>query len=250
MTTALVVGGLVVLALVLVNRQAVLRLFGAGRAQVGKLGRAAEEADPLALLNQAVDDGVTNIQNAQRGLETSKSLVRSVERQVESGRKEKLRLGNRIQNVLNSGDPNNTAKEYALQLAEVEKQLTVNEEQLTKHKEAYENWAKQVELGRKKVVEARQKAQRLGVELEMSKREKEMAAFANNFHFDPNELNQGMARAEELIQRQIDDNRAAGDVARDMSKAAVAEAADEELDRQAEADAILNRFKKPVAEQQ
>ena len=161
------------------------RIFGAGRAQVGKLGRMAEEADPLALLNQAVEDGVTSIQNSKKGLENYRALILSVQRQVESGEKERARLESRIQAALASGDPNQTAEESAMVLADVERHLAANREQLARHMEIYENFARQVELGQAKVAEARLKAARLGFELEQSKREKEMAKFATDFSFDP-----------------------------------------------------------------
>ena len=80
----------------MINHRAVARNIWRGRAQVGKLGRMAEEADPLALLNQAVDDGVTSIQNSKKGLENYRALILSVQRQVESGEKEKTRLESRI----------------------------------------------------------------------------------------------------------------------------------------------------------
>ena len=240
----LVVGGVVVLALAVINRQALLRVIGAGRAQVGEFGRALEEADPLALLNQAIDDGVTKIEQAQRGLEKAKYLCRAVKRQVESGEKDEARLTNRIKVAVEQGDPNNTTKDYALQLADIRTQLTSNKEQLKAHEEAYENWAAQVELGKRKVRETREKARTLGVKLEMSEHQSQLAEFADNFNFDPNAMNQGLARAEELVQAKIDKNLAKSDVALDMSKQALAEAADDELERQAQADAILAEFKK------
>jgi phage shock protein A len=196
------------------------------------------------LLNQAVDDGVTSIQNAKKGLENYRTLILSVQRQVESGEKEKTRLEARIQSAIDSDDPNHTADEYAMVLADVEQHLDANREQLAKHKETYDNFAKQVELGQAKVAEARLKATRLGLELEHSKREKEMAKFARDFSFDPNGLNTGLARAEELINQKIDANRAVGDVAADMAKQVLAEAADDESERKAAAAKILERFKK------
>ena len=177
----------------------------------------AEEADPLALLNQAVEDGVTSIQNSKKGLENYRALILSVQRQVESGEKERARLESRIQTALNSGDPNQTAEESAMVLADVERHLAANCEQLARHKEIYENFARQVELGQAKVAKARLKAERLGLELEQSRREKEMAKFATDFSFDPQGLHSDLARPEELINRKIDANRAVGEVAADMS---------------------------------
>ena len=129
-------------------------------------------------------------------------------------------------------------------LADVERHLAANREQLAKHMEIYENFARQVELGQAKVAEARLKAARLGLALEQSKREKEMAKFANDFSFDPRGFNDGLARAEELINRKIDANRAVGEVAADMSKQTLLDADADETERQAAAAEILERFKR------
>jgi phage shock protein A len=244
MATIIITLVVLVVALTIINHRAMARLFGVGRAQVGKLSRMAEEADPLALLNQAVEDGVTSIQNSKKGLENYRALILSVQRQVESGEKEKARLEARIQAALTSGDPNHTAQESALVLADVERHLAANREQLAKHMEIYENFARQVELGQAKVTEARLKAARLGLELEQSRREKEMAKFANEFSFDPRGFHDGLARVEELVNRKIDANRAVGEVAADMSKQSLLDADAEETDRNAAAAEILERFKR------
>ena len=50
------------------------------RVQLSPVSRApAEDADPLALLNQAVDDGVASIQNAKFGLDNYRVLIFSVQ---------------------------------------------------------------------------------------------------------------------------------------------------------------------------
>lgn len=214
----------------------------AGAAQVNKLKRRANEADPIALLNQAVDDGVASIQNAKIGLENYRVLILSVQRQLENGEKEKARLEARIREVLQEGDPHRTAREYALMLADVEENITTNREQLARHKQTYDNFAKQVEVGQSRVLAARQKATLLGLELEQSKREKEMAQFARDFSFDPDGLNSDLARAEELIYQKIDANRAVGHVAEDLIKPILAESVDEEQERKTAAAKILERF--------
>jgi phage shock protein A len=247
LTNILIVGGVALLILAVLNRRAFTRLFSAASAQVGKVGRAAQEADPLAMYQEAVDDGVENIQRAKRGLEQSKSLVRSVERQVDQGRKEKARLEHRIQTVLDQGDPNGTVNDYALQLAEVEQNLATNEAQLKTHTESYNNFCSQVELGQKKVADARRKAATLGMQLQQSQREKEMADFASTFSPTGFDSDGTLARAEALINQKIDTNRAAGDVANDLSRQGLAEAADEKLERDAAAASILERFKKSDA---
>ena len=175
-------------------------------------------------------------------MENYRALILSVQRQVESGEKERARLESRIQAALGSGDPNQTAEESAMVLADVERHLAANREQLSRHMEIYENFAHQVELGQAKVAEARLKAARLGLELEQSRREKEMAKFASDFSFDPQGFHSDLARAEELINRKIDANRAVGEVAADMSKQTLINADADEAERKAAAAEILSRF--------
>jgi phage shock protein A len=243
MTTVLVTLLVLAFLLVVANVQELANYFGMRKTLPPKRDTRMLEADPLASLNQAVDDGVASIQNAKKGLENYRTLISSVQRQVESGEKEKARLESKIMESLEAGDPNRTAGEYALILADVEQNLQSNRDQLLSHKDTYENFAKQVEIGQRRVLEAREKAMRLGLELEQSKREKEMAQFAREFSFDPDGLNTDLARAEELIYRKIDANRAVRAVVADMSKLIPAEAVDEDIERNAAAKEILKRFK-------
>jgi phage shock protein A len=235
---------LLVVLLAIVNVPSLIKMLEAGSAQANKLGHTPGEADPLALLHQAVDDGVASIQNAKKGLENYRALISSVQRQVENGEKEKARLESRIQEAIDAGDPNNTAGEYAMMLADVEQNIAVNREQLQRHKDTYEGFAMQVEVGQSRVLAARQKAELLGLELEQSKREKEMARFAQDFSFNPKGLDTDLSRAEELIYQKIDANRAIGHVAEDLTKPIVAESVDEDVERKAAASKILERFTK------
>jgi len=165
---------LIVLAILLaiVNFQTFVRMLGGGSTEPIEAARRLEHADPLALLHQAVDDGVASIQDAKKGLENYRSLILAVQRQVENGEKEKARLEGRIQEAIAAGDPKHTAQEFAMMLADVEQNIAANCEQLQRHKETYENFAKQVEAGQNRVQAAREKAELLGLELEQSEREK------------------------------------------------------------------------------
>jgi phage shock protein A len=221
-----------------------VKMLTAGAAQTHKLQKKLDDADPLAMLNQAVDDGVASIQNAKIGLDNYRVLIQSVQRQVENGEKEKARLEARIREVLEAGDPHRSAQEYAMMLADVEENIAANREQLEQHKTTYENFARQVEAGQARVLAARQKATLLGLELEQSKREREMARFARGFSFDPNGLNSDLARAEERIYQEIDANRAVGHVADDLTKP-ILESPTEEKDRKSAAAKILERLSQP-----
>jgi len=236
-TTIVILAAVALAVLVVAKRQAIAQRFRAGR------GRSVEPADPMALLRQIVDDGVASIHAAKNGLEDCRALLRSVQRQVESGEREKARLESRIRAALAEGDPNQAAREYALQLAEAERQLALNREQLAQHEKTFAAFAKQVDAGQNRVLEARRKADELGVALQLSRHEKDLAQSA----FDPQGLQQSAAQAEERIHQQIDRNRAAVQVAADLAGSNAAPAADQDTQREAEAAQILERFRKPAS---
>lgn len=241
---ALVVVGLLGL-LAILNWRSFARLFGAASVQAGKVGRWAAEADPLAVFKERIDNGLDNISKAKKSLEGSAALVRTVQRQVDEGEKEQKRLSSRIKAAVDAGDPNNTATDYALQLAQVESNLESNKTQLARHKENHENFKNTIINEQRKVEAARREAASLGQELDQSEREKEFANYASDVQagkFDTT----GLDEAKEAVRRKIDQNRAAGDVARDLGRQGAAEAADEELERKAAAADILARFKKPA----
>ncbi len=77
-TNILIVIGIGLVILAVLNRRSFKRLFSAAAAQAGKVGRAAQEAEPWAMYQGAGGDGVENNQRAKKGLEQSKALARSV----------------------------------------------------------------------------------------------------------------------------------------------------------------------------
>ena len=72
-----------------------------------------------------------------------------------------------------------------------------------------------------------------------------MADFASTFSPTGFDSDGTLARAEQLLNQKIDNNRAAGDVANDLSRQGLAEAKDAEIERNAAAASILDRFKEP-----
>ena len=132
-------------------------------------------------------------------------------------------------------------------MVSVERNLSSNQEQLDRAREMYNNFVKQVNINQNKVLDARREAKELGLELEKSEREKELTTFARDFNAS-NSLDFGgnLAEAREAVKQKIDQNRSAGDVALDLSRQGVAEAADEELERNQRAEDILARFKQKV----
>jgi phage shock protein A len=237
---------LVVLVLVVVclfNPNAVSRIVGAGRAQVGKAGRAAENADPLAMFQQQIDDAATAMQSQLVALKSANTQLEGLQRQVRDDTQEKLRLESRIKSALEKGDPNNTAKGYALQLAQVEKNLEINKGQLERQEKICTEYGHSVDLNRQKIREAQQESQRLGLELKQSEAQK--VATEQFAQLTNTDLFTGVSTIKQKLQEKIDANRASARVDADQCSETLAQMKDEEDERQLQADEILARFKSP-----
>ena len=135
-----------------------------------------------AELDRLIEKGLEDIAKAKADLEAEKELVINSQRRVDQNAAEETRLANRIKAALGNGDPQGTAKEFALSLAHVREQLASNAAQLATHKANYEAFAKSVEAGQRRVLEAKRKAKDLGLELKVSEREAKLAGLAEEFN--------------------------------------------------------------------
>jgi hypothetical protein len=236
---------LLVLAMIM-NPGAFKKIWGAGRAQVGKAGRVAEDADPLANFQQQVDDAAVALEgqlNAQKLVEAN---LESLNRQVADGLKEEARLKSRIQAAVDKGDPNGTAKKNALELAAVREHLAANQEQLKIQQASAQQTATMVDMNRKKIVDARNLAHQKGLELQQSEAMKRsVAQFAQLTGTD---LFNGLGTTMDKLQQKIDANKASAKVDQQAFAGTLADMKDEQDERDAAADDILAEFKKKTPE--
>ena len=214
--TGIGIVAVVVLIMLVFNRRALGRIVGAGQAQVDKFGRAIGNVDPLALYQKKIEDEVERLGGYKTSLEKIKANARGLNRQIEQDTIRKTQLESRIQTAL-SGSNDKAAREYALQLQHVEEQLEANNAQLTTTQGMYDNFLKQVQASERNINDARQDARNLGIQLEQSKAEKEMASFAQEFQGMSRNLDD-LADLKGKVLSQIDANRAAVDVAADTGE--------------------------------
>jgi phage shock protein A len=242
----LILGAIIVGVVALINRRAIKDFFTAIRAQFGKAGTKAKNADPMAVWQQELNDASEQIAQHQTGLREAAGDVRRYRREVETGQQEKIRLENLIGIAQANNDPNGTAAGYALELADVEDRLEKDQEKLIKAQKAFDDETSNLALFKKQIDNAKQRAREKGRELAQSERSKKLSEFAANF--DPNSFLNNISEAEDEVDRQIDDNLGAGDVDRAMNSEKFKRLKDEELVRQQKAKDILARFsKKPEA---
>jgi len=243
MISSIVTGIVVVLGIILMfNLRAFKTLFGVGKAQAGKLARAAEGLDPVAMYKEKIEEATDNLRTAKESLVRVKGLIASVERQVNDGKSEIARLDARIKLALTD---NNEAKaaEYVTQLQSAKTQLKQNEEQLATHNSSYQAFLKQVQSAQAKIINAKREAEKLGTQLEISKVEAEIGDINQRFSSKADPLDEAL-KYKEGIQKQIDQNKARGQVLADVNTDLVEEDKEEAKIKDMEAKALLDEYKK------
>lgn len=238
-----VIGGLVVL-MAIFNRKALKRMFESGNAQVGKAGRWAWQKDPAAIYQQRVDDATQEIEEATKAVEEHKGLVNSLGRQVEDGKREVAVLDARVKASLKDDpeDSKGNAGRYVVQLQRAQENLTRNEAQHQKAMTLYQNNIRKIQLARQKIKDAEDEGKQLGVELKMAKTEAAIADLATKTNVNVKGVD-GLGEVAEEMRRQIDKERAKGEVAADLGTDGMAEIEEEERLRKASAADLLAQYK-------
>src|SRR5271169_5581031 len=189
------------------------KLWKAIAAQFNKLANAIRGYDPVAEMQYEYDRSVEQIKEGREGLAQYRALVERVTRQVDDQRKRVALLEAKIKAYLNAGD-RETAGRFALDLKRAKDDQAENEKQLALHETAYQNNLLKIQRAVKKLDEVKHKISKYDAELKMSRAESEVAALANQFHFD---VTTDFGQAEQILQDRIDQNRAKVRVAADLS---------------------------------
>lgn len=226
--------------LFVVNRQAATSLFRWGKAGVGEAVRGVTNTNLVAQLNEAVVEATTKVNKGRQGMARIGAVKRSLERQLQDLRTEESQWMAKIQQVKAAGDPNNTARNYALQLATCREQLMTNDAQYKVVCSEYDDYSQDIIEGDRAIKAAKAKAASMQARLELSESQKAVAEFANGY--DPNKITGDLAVAMDKVEAQINLNLGAADAARIGQEDRRAERADRALLRDAQADAILAEF--------
>ncbi|MDX2060014.1 MAG: hypothetical protein SFV24_19550 [Gemmatimonadales bacterium] len=214
------------------------KFFGAIRAQLNKLANFFWEKDPIAQMQYEYDRSVEQLQEGRKGLELYRALVERVNRQVASNSNHVQKLEAQIKAYLKAGE-RETAAKFALELEKAKKELATNQEQLGMHEQAYENNLKKIQHAHKNLLAVREKIQKYDADLKMSAAEAEIAKLAEALDFN---VTTDFGQIEDVIQRKIDQNRAAVRVSADLSSRGVAEVEAEERVEKAMAEDALRKF--------
>jgi phage shock protein A len=208
------------------------------RAQFNKIANLFWEADPIAVMQLEADQAVERLKEGREGLEVYRGLVERVQRQVNAGQAHLKKLEAQIKGYLKAGD-RETAAKFALELEKTKRELAANTEQLQMHEGAYQNNLKKIQHANKKLVEVREKIRKYDAELKMSAAEAEIAKLAETFQVN---VTTDFGQIEDVIQRQIDENRGKVRVATDLSSEGMAQIEAEDRMEQAMAESALTQF--------
>ena len=194
--------------------------------------------DPIAEMQYEYDRSVEQIKEGREGLAQYRALVERVTRQVDDSRKHVALLEAKIKAYLNAGD-RDTAARFALELKRAKDDQAENEKQLALHEQAYQNNLLKIQHAVKKLDDVKHKISKYDAELKMSRAEAEMSALATQFHFN---VTTDFGQAEQILQDQIDKNRARVRVAADLSGQGIEEIQREVAVEKAMADDALREF--------
>lgn len=207
-------------------------------AQVNKLANFFWQADPIAQMQLEYDNAVDQLKEGRVGLEQYRSLVERVTRQVRADERRVADLTAQVKAYLKIND-RTTAGKFALELKRAQSELEENHGQLNLHETSYQNYLTKIQSATKRLNEVQTRIRRYDAEIKMSSAEAEMAKLAHSFNFD---ITTDFGELENIIQNQIDTNRAKVRVASDLSSQGVAEIEAERRKEEAEAEDLLQQF--------
>jgi len=214
------------------------KIWKAIAAQFNKLANAIRGSDPIAEMQYEYDRSVEQIKEGREGLAQYRALVERVTRQVDEARKHVALLEAKIKAYLNAGD-RDTAARFALELKRAKDDQAENEKQLVLHEQAYQNNLLKIQHALKKLDDVKHRITKYDAELKMSRAEAEMSALATQFNFN---VTTDFGQAEQILQDQIDKNRARVRVAADLSGQGIEDIQREVAVEKSMADDALREF--------
>lgn len=211
-------------------------------AQFNKAANAVWSADPIAQLQLEHDRAVEQLKESREGLVQYRTLVKKVERQVGNSENDVAALTARIKAHLKAGN-RELAGELALNLQQAKARLADVKEQHELHEATYENNLKRIKQSTQRIRDLQQKIRKFDAEMKMVRVTAELSKLSESFDGG---ITSDIGQIEEMIQDEIDTNRARSLVAADMASEKAAEIESEELIQKAEAEDALAAFEEEL----
>jgi len=174
-----------------------------------------EDKYVIELAESQLEEATTRLKEGRMGLTTYQALVFKVQQQVDDGARRISRITAEIKTYLKAGNED-VAGQLALELNQVKQDLVSNEEQLKLHKTAYDNNLLKMKTALKDIEKAKNELEKRKAQLRMERALAEVAeaAGALNTQFD---VSTDFGRTMGRLDDQINQARAKGKVASDLS---------------------------------
>ena len=189
------------------------KLWRAIKAQFNKMANFFWRADPIAQMQLEYDEAVQELKAGREGLAQYRALVERVGQQVDKDQETVNTLSAKVKAFLQAGD-RETAARYALQLKQAQGELKENQTQLDMHEKAYQNNLTKIKHASSKLGDLKEKISKYDAELKMSRAEAELAKVSEAFNVD---ITTDFGQVEEMVQDEINLNRAKARVTSDLS---------------------------------
>ena len=215
MWTVLGIGLLVVVAVILFTP----RLRTAFMAQWNKIGRAAESKDPVAQMQLKADQAKVQLRKWKDALVKCQGLISTMESQEVTDEKDENRLTSLIKRAMSEGkgDTDPVLLGYAKQLKSLRSRRAENKQQLANQQQVYSDVLEQIKVQAQNIEALERDAQNLGVRLETSQAQAELADTFSQF--DQSGLGDALGGADKykrIAEKQIAENNAKLKVNRDL----------------------------------
>ncbi len=236
-STLFVLGLLIFTGLYFFNKKATIGFGRWFNANLGEALRNVADTSPIAQLNQAVANATAKIESGKKGAAGLGALKRQLEASIRFYNSEETRLMELLQATKDNGDPHNTRRGYAEQLAANRSEKAATEAQLTSIRQQYDDFIADIREGDQTIREAEQQARLLKAKLSMSESKKAAAEFARSF--DPTAATGELAESVRRVEQQINENEATVEVGQLGGEQRRGERKDRQALRAAAADKIL-----------
>lgn len=218
------------------------KLWRALAAQLNKLANFFWTKDPIAQMQYEYDLAVEQLKEGRQGLEQYRALVERVSRQVQTNKAHVANLEAKVKAFLQAGNRDLAAK-FAIELQKAQKDLAENENQLKMHEEAYNNNLTKIQHATHKLGQLKEKIHRYDADLKMSRAEAELGKLAQSFNVN---ITTDFGQIEQVVQDQINLNKAKARVAADLSSEGLADIQAEQAVERAQAEEILKQFERQM----
>lgn len=194
------------------------KFWHAAAAQLNKAADKVQSLDPIAQMKREIDQKADALKDGRLGLEKHRGMLEHVKHDEEEAQAYVRDTQAKLKSYLATGtaDDRETAAQLALELEKAEASLAKVSARVKLQQATYDNNLEKLKYATRQVGELRDRVAARDADLRFSRVEKEIAHLGEALKFDVGSPT-NLGEIERVIQAEIDQNRAAAQVAADLS---------------------------------